>query len=81
MKHIFLSLLIVGCGWGEVPLNNQYDIDLDVSEPEQLIAYSDEDIYQMADEFPAIEMFDDDIIKENKDVGLTSFRGENSITR
>jgi len=85
MKHLLvtLSLLIGGCGWGEVPLNSQYDIDLNLSESdtEQLVVYSDEDIYQMVDEFPSIEMFDNEIIKENNDVGLTSFRSESSFTR
>ena len=81
-SFVILSLFIGGC-WGEVPLNSQYDIDLNLSESdtEQLAVYSDEDIYQMVDEFPPIEMFNDEIIKENNDVRLTSFRSENSFTR
>ncbi len=84
MKHILiLSLLIGGCGWGEVPLNNQYNIDLNLSESdtEQLVVYSDEDVYEMVDEFPPIEMFDDELIKENNNAGFTSFRSEDSATR
>lgn len=77
-----LSLVIGGCGWGQIPLHNQFDFQIYDSEAESepLVVYSDEEIYSMVDDFPAMEMIDEDI-RDNNNVGFTSFRGEDSLTR
>jgi hypothetical protein len=75
-------LCIGGCGWGEVPLHSQMDALMDQSdlEFESLVIYSDEDIYIMIGDFPPLQMFDGEI-EGDKNVGFTSFRGEDSSSR